>query len=177
MLLKCWASVADAVPALKQHWDNALCSHGVQGAGDDTQWTTHTISFTENMNSSPNAGVMVDQRQRLWPNIESALRQRLVFAGWWSTRTNKMTHQFITWHRNSYLSLDPYHFHKHTPFSLSTLLPRKDKKQYMLSKYCLLALQKSSRFIGSYMIFIPQLGVHGVLWTTEKHSKKMFFFE
>ena len=172
MLLKCWASVADAVPALKQHWDNALCLQGVQGAGDDTYYQLHGKheAFTQCWRNVGPASQTVAQH---WVSVETT---RSVF---WlvSTRTNKMAHQFITWHRNSYLSLDPYHFHKHTPFSLSTLLPHKDKKQYMLSKYCILALQKSSRFIGSYMIFIPQLGVHGVLWTTEKHKKKMFFFE
>ena len=57
------------------HCDNRLKHHLVR------RWRAIHGHWT-------NAGLMLGQRRRRWPNIKTTLFQRLVFAGLWAKRTN-----------------------------------------------------------------------------------------
>ena len=60
MLVQCWSSVVDGGPTLNQHWSNILCQQPCSRPNT-------------NPRHSPNAGLMLGQRRRRWPNIKPAL--------------------------------------------------------------------------------------------------------
>ena len=64
---------------------SCMTIHGTQQADDCYAWQMYRKKagdFPANKRHRTNAGLMLGQRRRRWPNIKTALVQYLVFAGW-----------------------------------------------------------------------------------------------